>query len=103
MSSKLAWLALVAAAALPLVAAAPDPKATYEKSCQKCHGPDGKGETTAGRAAKVVPLQDPKFAVGEAEFRKLIADNKKHAKPLKKLSEEEIQAAAKHARTLVGP
>jgi mono/diheme cytochrome c family protein len=97
-------LALPVSLSLPRAAAAePEPKATYEKYCQKCHGPDGKGDTTAGRAVKVVSLVDPKFAVDEAAFMKLIKDNKKHATPLKKASEEEVAAAAKHARTLVGP
>ncbi len=40
-------LALVASAALSAYAA--DAKATYEKDCAKCHGPDGKGDTKMGK------------------------------------------------------
>ena len=40
-------LTLVASAALSAYAA--DAKATYEKDCAKCHGPDGKGDSRMGK------------------------------------------------------
>ncbi len=32
---------------------AAEAKAIYEKDCQKCHGPDGKGQTTMGKKLKI--------------------------------------------------
>jgi len=33
--------------------------ATYKQKCASCHGPDGKGQTPAGKAMKVRSFADP--------------------------------------------
>ena len=37
----------------PSAVKADSAEATYKAKCQMCHGPDGKGETPAGKAMKV--------------------------------------------------
>ena len=37
-----------------------DVKENWEKHCQKCHGPDGKGNTRMGRQSGVKDYTDPK-------------------------------------------
>src|SRR3974377_526135 len=46
---KLFVLGLTVFASAALSAYAADAKATYEKDCAKCHGPDGKGDTRMGK------------------------------------------------------
>jgi cytochrome c1 len=46
--SKICVTALALFAATTLLSAA-DAKENYEKSCQKCHGADGKGQTPMGK------------------------------------------------------
>src|SRR5579859_3933777 len=40
-------------------ARADDIKAAWEKDCQKCHGPDGKGDTKMGKKVEVKDYTDP--------------------------------------------
>ena len=44
--------------------AKPDEKsaATFKQKCATCHGPDGKGDTTAGKALKVRSFASPETA-----------------------------------------
>src|SRR5581483_5193575 len=41
------------------LARAQDVKETWEKDCQKCHGPDGKGDTKMGKKVEVKDYTDP--------------------------------------------
>lgn len=41
------------------LARAEDVKETWEKNCQKCHGPDGKGDTKMGKKVEVKDYTDP--------------------------------------------
>jgi len=57
-------LILIAAAALAVSvvsASAADVKETWEKSCAKCHGPDGKGDTKMGKKLDIKDLTDSKY------------------------------------------
>src|ERR1035441_9171610 len=46
---KILTLSIAVMAVSVLSAGAADAKANYEKSCAKCHGADGKGETKMGK------------------------------------------------------
>jgi len=47
-------------------AQAADAKENWEKNCAKCHGADGKGQTTMGKKLKVKDYTDAKV---QAEFK----------------------------------
>jgi cytochrome c553 len=57
---KAITLAILTSAYLALgTATAADTKANWEKQCQKCHGADGKGQTTMGKKLRVLDYTDP--------------------------------------------
>jgi cytochrome c553 len=85
---------------------AADTKTNWEKHCQKCHGADGKGQTTMGKKLKVVDYTDPKV---QAKFTdeqaiKLTKEGKKEGdKTLMKaykedLSDQEIKDLVAYVR-----
>ena len=98
---------LIAAVALSLSSArAGDVKELYEKSCVKCHGADGKGDTKMGKKVGVKDLTDAKV---QAEFTdeqafKTIKDGKKDKedkvlmKPIEGATDDEIKALVAHSR-----
>lgn len=98
---------LVAAVALSLCSArAADVKELYEKSCVKCHGADGKGDTKMGKKVGVKDLTDAKV---QAEFTdeqafKAIKEGKKDKedkvlmKPIEGATDDEIKALVAHSR-----
>lgn len=55
---------ILTALALLCVPARCDDKsaATFKQKCATCHGPDGKGDTPAGKAMKVRSFSDPDVA-----------------------------------------
>jgi len=60
---------LISVAALTVAtmsASAADVKETWEKSCAKCHGVDGKGETKIGKKIEVKDFTDAKV---QASFK----------------------------------
>lgn len=102
---------LLAAAAVALSLSstrAADVKELYEKSCVKCHGADGKGETKMGKKVGVKDLTDAKV---QGEFTdeqafKTIKDGKKDKddkvlmKPIEGATDDEIKALVAHVRSL---
>jgi cytochrome c553 len=81
--------------------------ALYEKTCVKCHGADGKGDTKMGKKVNVKDLTDAKI---QAEFTddqafKTIKEGKKDKedkilmKPIEGATDEEIKALVAHVRT----
>src|SRR6476646_6237271 len=79
---------------------AADVKENWEKHCQKCHGPDGKGETRMGRQSGVKDYTDPKI---QAELKDekaiktikegIVEKGKKKMDPYgDKLNDDEIKA-----------
>jgi mono/diheme cytochrome c family protein len=89
-------LALVLAVSFAVAGAAQaaDPKATFASKCALCHGPDGKGNTAAGKKFGVKDLTATKLSAAELEG--VIAKGRGTAmKPFEgKLSPEEIKAMA---------
>ena len=87
-------------------AQAADVKENWEKSCKKCHGDDGKGETKMGQKAGVKDLTDPKVQADftdEKAFKAIkegIKDgDKTKMKPAEGLSDDEIKALVAHCRS----
>jgi cytochrome c5 len=99
---------LVAAVALSLsIARAGDVKEIYEKTCVKCHGPDGKGQTKMGQKVGVKDLTDAKVqgAFTDDQAFKTIKDGKKDSegkiqmKPAEGATDDDIKALVAHMRT----
>jgi len=62
---KKTWFVILAVTATALISAsAADPKETWEKTCTKCHGPDGKGQTKMGQKVGVKDYTDAKVQAG---------------------------------------
>ena len=57
---KLLTLCIAIIAGAALSAAAADAKAIYEKTCAKCHGAEGKGDTKMGKKLACKDYSDPK-------------------------------------------
>jgi cytochrome c553 len=101
----LVTIALLAVSAVSLPAA--DGKALYEKSCAKCHGQDGKGETKMGKKlgakdytdAKVQQeLKDDKAFKSIKEGLKS-KDDTTLMKPAEDLSDDDIKATIAYMRS----
>ena len=95
----------ILAAAAPLAAA--DGAALYGKKCKSCHGADGKANTKMGKKLKCRDLSDPKVQakLTDAAIAKSIKEGVKEGgkvrmKPIKGLSDAEIQAVVKYVRSL---
>ncbi len=76
---KIIILSLAMVIATAVAAQAADAKENWEKQCQKCHGPDGKGETKMGKKLDLKDLTDAKVQekMTDAEMLKTIKDGKK--------------------------
>jgi mono/diheme cytochrome c family protein len=104
---KLILLACVLATTAALSARAADAKATYEKECAKCHGPDGKGDTKMGKKLSVKDYTDAKVqdALKDDKAFKSIKEGIKEGESTKmkafaeSITDDEIKALVKHMRT----
>jgi len=100
--------------ALPLVLAAmvtslaADTQANWDKHCAKCHGKEGKGDTTMGKKLKVKDYSSAEVQekMKDEEILKTIKEGKKvSGKTVMKgfdslLSAEEITELVKHIRKM---
>jgi cytochrome c553 len=104
---RILTLSIAVMAVSALSARAADGKATYEKDCAKCHGADGKGETTMGKRYKAKDYTDAKV---QAELKDEAAvkaikegykdkDGKVVMKPAEGLSDDDIKAVVAYMRT----
>jgi len=98
-------LSMILLAPLPAFAADVDGKAVYGKSCSNCHGPDGLGQTPAGKALKTVSLVDPQWTTPAAlpKIEAAVRDGVPRMPAMKaKLTPEEIAAVARYVQQLAG-
>ncbi len=114
--AKLSWFmtgAAVLAAGVWLVssgagmARAQDTKQLYEKNCNACHGPSGKGDGPAGKILKPAPADFATVLKGkaDAEIAKVIKEGgkavgKSAAMPAfgTKLKDDQIQAMVEYVK-----
>lgn len=89
-----------------MVASAADAKENYEKSCAKCHGSDGKGQTKMGQKLGIKDYTDAavQAAVTDDKAFKSIKEGLKDKedktlmKPAEGLSDDDIKALVKYMR-----
>jgi cytochrome c553 len=100
-------IAAVLLAATVITASAADVKETWDKSCAKCHGPDGKGDTKMGKKLDIKDLTDAKLqgSLKDEEMLKAIKDGVKDGEKTKMkaaegLNDADMQALVKYVRTL---
>ena len=88
----------------PARATAEDGAAVFKAQCAKCHGESGDADPPAGKTLKVPMLKgDAKIAgMSNDDIVKLVKENAKHKSFITKLSAEQIDAAAGHAKQLAG-
>lgn len=99
-----ALLTFCAAGSFTTVAS--DVQANWDKHCAKCHGKDGKGQTTMGKRQKVKDYTDAKVQaeMKDAEMAKVIKEGLKDGDKEKKkgygdvLSDAEIKALVEYIR-----
>ena len=98
-------LTIAACAAMVVSASAADVKENWEKSCAKCHGPDGKGDTKMGKKLEVKDFTDAKVQADMKDDAMLKAikegvkdGDKVRMKPVEGLSDDEITALVKYGR-----
>ncbi len=92
---------------LVAVVAQADPKETFEKTCAKCHGADGAGQTKMGQKLGCRDYTDAKVQAtlkDDEAFKALKegltnADGKALMKPVADLSDDDIKALVAYVRT----
>lgn len=83
-------------------ACAQDVADLYKSKCQVCHGPDGKGDTAAGKKLGAKDFHSPEVAkMSDAELFE-VTKNGKNKMPSydKRLSDDQIKQLVKYIRTL---
>jgi cytochrome c553 len=86
---------------------AADVKETWEKSCAKCHGPDGKGETKIGKKIDIKDLTDAKVQASFKDedmvkaIKQGIRDGEKiRMKPAEGVTDDDVKALVAYVRGL---
>lgn len=105
---RIVALAVLLAFGSAMVASAADAKENWEKQCAKCHGKEGKGDTKMGQKLGVKDLTDAKVQSelkDDAAFKAIKEgvkdkDGKVQMKPAEGLSDDDIKALVKYARSL---
>jgi cytochrome c553 len=103
---KILMLSVIASALALTSAQAEDAKAVYEKSCAKCHGPDGKGQTKMGQKLGIKDYTDAKVQADlkDADATKAIKEGLKDKegkvlmKPAEGLSDDDIKGLVAYMR-----
>lgn len=80
-------------------AAADAPADLYIRNCARCHGADGRGETTAGQQLDVPDLSISGRRMSAAKISRIIADGKDEMPGFgKKLNKKQIASIAAYVR-----
>jgi cytochrome c553 len=103
---KLLVIGIAAMAVAALSAHAADVKATYETSCLKCHGAEGKGDTKTGQKLGVKDFTDAKVQADmkdDAAFKAIKEgvkdkDDKVLMKPADGLSDDDVKGLVSYIR-----
>jgi mono/diheme cytochrome c family protein len=84
------------------IAAAPGAPDTYKAKCASCHGPDGAGATSIGKAMKVRDLRSAEVQkLSDSDLQKIITDGKGKMPAYKdKLSVADISSLVAYIRGL---
>jgi mono/diheme cytochrome c family protein len=74
-------------------------EATYKAKCAACHGPDGKGETTTGKAMKVKDFASEDVQkMSDADLSDAISKGKGKMPPYKALTAEQVKDLVGYVR-----
>ena len=102
---KAMLLTIAACAAMMVSASAADVKENWEKSCAKCHGPDGKGDTKMGKKLEIKDFTDAKYqgSLKDEALLKAIKEgvkdgDKTRMKAAEGLSDDEMKALVAYVR-----
>jgi len=105
--NKIILTAVATLALTALSASAADAKQTWETTCAKCHGADGKGDTKMGKKLDIKDLTDAKLqaSVKDEDMLKAIKEGVKDGEKLKMkaaegLNDDEMKALVAYVRTL---
>ena len=104
---RIILLASIIGFATALAASAAEPKETWGASCARCHGADGKGQTSMGRKLGAKDYSDASVQAAltdEAAFKAIKEgfkdkDGKPAMRPSEKLSDEDIKGLVAYMRT----
>jgi len=98
-------MTMAACAAMLVSVSAADVKENWEKSCAKCHGPDGKGDTKMGKKLEIKDFTDAKYqdSLKDEAMLKAIKEGvkdgeKTRMKAVEGLSDEEMKALVAYVR-----
>jgi mono/diheme cytochrome c family protein len=96
------FIIALAALAFPLLAFADDGAALFKTKCAACHGPDGAGQTTMGKANKLRDLGSPDVQkLADDELTAIITSGKNKMPPYgKSLKPEQVKDLVAFVRTL---
>ena len=105
---KLILFATVIGFATAITASGAEVKENFDKTCVKCHGDDGKGQTKMGQKLGIKDYTDAKVQAGftdEEAFKSLKEglkdkEGKTLMKPVEGLSDDEIKALVAQVRSL---
>jgi cytochrome c6 len=76
-------------------------EATYKAKCASCHGPDGKGETPAGKAMKAKDFASAEVQkLTDAELSDAISKGKGKMPAIKSLTPDQVKDLAAYVRAL---
>jgi len=74
-------------------------EATYKTKCAACHGPDGKGETTTGKALKVKDFASEDVRkMSDADLSDAISKGKGKMPPYKTLTADQVKDLVGYVR-----
>lgn len=102
---KLILIGVAALMTATLSASAADAKENWEKSCAKCHGPDGKGDTKMGKKVEVKDFTDAKTQTSfkDEDLAKAIKEgvkdgDKTRMKAAEGVSDDDVKALVAYVR-----